>query len=185
MCDTPHSYVWHASFIRVTCLIHTCDMPHSYVWHAWRLPPRMCVSTAYSRIWDPSHMSVECGCFNHTSHMSVAVSTMCVRSSHPKWVLRFQTWVDPYHNRPLYKRDLIYRAYNTSAAPYEYSNHSSCMSAAVLTARRVLSNHQHCFDWPREESYPNSFDNQGSLVKLFYQRALMHGVYTTSAKSYG
>ena len=28
----PHSYVWHASFICVTCLIHMCDMPHSYVW---------------------------------------------------------------------------------------------------------------------------------------------------------
>jgi len=33
MCDMPHSYVWHGSFICVTCLIHTCDMAHSYVWH--------------------------------------------------------------------------------------------------------------------------------------------------------
>jgi len=31
MCDITHSYVRHASFIRVTCLIHTRDMPHSYV----------------------------------------------------------------------------------------------------------------------------------------------------------
>jgi len=27
------SYVWHASFIRVTCLIHKCDMTHPCVWH--------------------------------------------------------------------------------------------------------------------------------------------------------
>jgi len=32
MCDMPHAYVWHASFICVTCLIHMCDMPHS--WYA-------------------------------------------------------------------------------------------------------------------------------------------------------
>jgi len=30
----PHSYMWHASFIHVTWLIHTCDMTHSYMWHA-------------------------------------------------------------------------------------------------------------------------------------------------------
>jgi len=28
-----HSYVWHVSFICVTCLIHMCDMSHSYVCH--------------------------------------------------------------------------------------------------------------------------------------------------------
>jgi len=60
MCDMPQSYVWNASFIRVTCLIHgrhariiradaqgdghhsflcvtwlihMCDMPHSYMWY--------------------------------------------------------------------------------------------------------------------------------------------------------
>ena len=26
--------LWNASFICVTCLIHTCDMPRSYTWHA-------------------------------------------------------------------------------------------------------------------------------------------------------
>jgi len=29
-----HSYMWHDSFINVTCLIHICDMPHSCIWHA-------------------------------------------------------------------------------------------------------------------------------------------------------
>jgi len=33
MCDVAFSYVWHVSFICVTCRIHTCDMSHSYVWH--------------------------------------------------------------------------------------------------------------------------------------------------------
>jgi len=28
---TPHSNVWHASFTRMICLIHTCGMPHSRV----------------------------------------------------------------------------------------------------------------------------------------------------------
>jgi len=31
MCDMPHSYVWHASFICVTCLIHMCYMTHGLV----------------------------------------------------------------------------------------------------------------------------------------------------------
>jgi len=31
--DMTHQYVWHASFIRVTCLTHTYDMTHSYMWH--------------------------------------------------------------------------------------------------------------------------------------------------------
>ena len=34
MCDMPHLYVWHDSFICVTWVIHMCDMSHSYVWHA-------------------------------------------------------------------------------------------------------------------------------------------------------
>jgi len=34
MWDLPHSCVWHASFICVTCLTSTCDVRHSYVWHA-------------------------------------------------------------------------------------------------------------------------------------------------------
>ena len=45
MCDMRHSYVWHASFLRVTRLMQipfsrnaaagfqACDMTHSYVWH--------------------------------------------------------------------------------------------------------------------------------------------------------
>ena len=28
----PHSYVWRATSICVTWLIHMCNMPHSYVW---------------------------------------------------------------------------------------------------------------------------------------------------------
>ena len=31
--DMTHPYVWHASFLCVTCLIHMCDMTHPYVWH--------------------------------------------------------------------------------------------------------------------------------------------------------
>ena len=26
-------HVWHASFVRVTCLIHMCDLAHSYMWY--------------------------------------------------------------------------------------------------------------------------------------------------------
>jgi len=40
MSDTTHSYVWHASFVCMTWLLHRCDvtihmydMTHSYVWH--------------------------------------------------------------------------------------------------------------------------------------------------------
>jgi len=41
MCDLTDSYVWHDSFMRVTWLIHMCDTTHSYVWHAsWRIPIR-------------------------------------------------------------------------------------------------------------------------------------------------
>jgi len=29
MCDMPHPYVWHNSFICATWLIHMCDMTHS------------------------------------------------------------------------------------------------------------------------------------------------------------
>jgi len=32
MCDLTHTYVWHASYICVTWLIHMCDLTHSYVW---------------------------------------------------------------------------------------------------------------------------------------------------------
>jgi len=40
-CDMPNlslrhttdSYIWHGPFIFVTWLMHTCDMTHSYVWH--------------------------------------------------------------------------------------------------------------------------------------------------------
>ena len=30
---TSHSYMWHDSFIYLTCLIRIHDMTHSYVWH--------------------------------------------------------------------------------------------------------------------------------------------------------
>ena len=44
MCDMPHSYVWHASFICVIWLIHMCGMNHpSSVWHDWP-----------SRVWHDS-----------------------------------------------------------------------------------------------------------------------------------
>ena len=62
LCDMTHSYVWHDSFICVTCPIHAggwficvtwrihmCDMTHSYVWHdafmcvTWRI--HMCDMT--------------------------------------------------------------------------------------------------------------------------------------------
>jgi len=59
MCDMPHSYVWHASFICVTWLIYVCDMPHSYVWHA----PFICVMLlthmrdgTQSHVWHDSFM---------------------------------------------------------------------------------------------------------------------------------
>jgi len=66
--DMPHSYVWHASFICVTCLIHTCDMPHSYVWHAsfiyvtWLIhmcdAPHLntCRDMPHLYVWQNSHM---------------------------------------------------------------------------------------------------------------------------------
>jgi len=31
VCETPHSYVWISSFIRVNCLVHMCEMPHPHV----------------------------------------------------------------------------------------------------------------------------------------------------------
>ena len=34
MWDLPHSCVWHASFICVTCLTYTWNVRHSHVWHA-------------------------------------------------------------------------------------------------------------------------------------------------------
>jgi len=49
VCDMTHSHVWHASFVRVTWLIHMCYTTHSYVWHdsficvTW--PIHTCVST--------------------------------------------------------------------------------------------------------------------------------------------
>ena len=44
--DVSQSYVWHDSFIYVTCPIHVCDMTHSYVRHdpciyvTWRIHMR-------------------------------------------------------------------------------------------------------------------------------------------------
>ena len=61
MCDLTHSYLWYASFICVTCLIHVCDMTltclmHIYVWHdscicvAWiALTPKLVSQTRGGR----------------------------------------------------------------------------------------------------------------------------------------
>jgi len=68
MCDMTHLCVWHASFMRMTCLVHVCDMAvpylqhasfirgtclthlrdtnHPYVWHDWasmRKSPAECI----------------------------------------------------------------------------------------------------------------------------------------------
>jgi len=69
VCDMPHSYVWHASFICVTCLIHMCDMPHSYVWHALFI----CV-TCLIHMCDMPHSYVwheGCTCVWHASSICV------------------------------------------------------------------------------------------------------------------
>ena len=34
ICDAPHSYAWHASFMWVTCLIHTGTFEWG-MWHMW------------------------------------------------------------------------------------------------------------------------------------------------------
>ena len=36
-----YTYVWHGTFICVTCLVHMCDMTRSYVWY----DPSMCDMT--------------------------------------------------------------------------------------------------------------------------------------------
>ena len=61
MCDMPHSYVWHAWFICVTCLIR--DMPHTHVWYFWFICVisliHMCdISGSY--VWLASFTCVTC-----------------------------------------------------------------------------------------------------------------------------
>jgi len=60
-CDMPHSYLWHASFIRVTWLIHTCDMPYSYLWRALFVRVTCLIHTGdmiYSYVWRTASIRV-------------------------------------------------------------------------------------------------------------------------------
>ena len=63
MHNMPHSCVWHASFTSVTSLIHMCDMPHSYMWYA----SCICVTSLihmcdmpHSFVWQAAFTSVTC-----------------------------------------------------------------------------------------------------------------------------
>ena len=63
---TSHSYVWHVSFICVTCLIHTCrpsHMSHSYESH---------MSHSYVYVWHDSFICVHVNhtCLIHTCRMT-------------------------------------------------------------------------------------------------------------------
>jgi len=66
----PHSYVWHDSFICVTCLNHTYAMAHSYVRHdsficvTWLIHMR---DMPHSYKWHDSFICVTC--LNHTCAM--------------------------------------------------------------------------------------------------------------------
>jgi len=66
--DVTHSYVWHASFICVTCLIHMCDMPHSYVWHASFIRVT-CLIHMYSLALIIRH-------FSHVGHTALHCNTL-------------------------------------------------------------------------------------------------------------
>ena len=49
--DMTRSYMWHDSYIHVTCLTHVCDRTHSYVWHD-------SCDMAHSFLWYDSFMRV-------------------------------------------------------------------------------------------------------------------------------
>jgi len=67
----PHSYVWHASLLRVTFVIHMYDMPQSYVWNA----SFVCVTlTLHASLlcltWEGSqhqHWVTHCNTLQHTA----------------------------------------------------------------------------------------------------------------------
>ena len=55
MWSVAHSYVWHAWFIRMICLIHMYDMTrsylnktHSYLCHDWFIPPEKLLGNGFS-----------------------------------------------------------------------------------------------------------------------------------------
>jgi len=71
ICYMTHSYVWHDSFIFVTCIVHMCDMAHSYVRHdpvtCVTRPINMC-NTTHSYGW---HDSLMCATWPiHTCEMT-------------------------------------------------------------------------------------------------------------------
>jgi len=54
MCDMPHSYVWRASFICVTCLIHMCGV---YIFHTYILQ-HVTRHIHYAYEWGTSHIYI-------------------------------------------------------------------------------------------------------------------------------
>ena len=89
MCDRTHSYVWHDSFICVTCLIHMRDKTHSYVWHdscicvTW--PIHMC-DKPYSCVWRGSFTP-------HTCHWLILHMPCVLPQGYPRAAFTSVTWL--------------------------------------------------------------------------------------------
>ena len=60
-----HSYVWHDTFICVTCLIHVCTMGHSHVWQT------------HSSVQRGAFTCVTCLDITHVWHVSISHIDIC------------------------------------------------------------------------------------------------------------
>jgi len=79
LCDITHhsftcvtwlisnSYVWHTSFICMTCLIYTCDSTHSYVWHDLCIPPIASRKGRTNQQHALQHTATHCSTLQHTA----------------------------------------------------------------------------------------------------------------------
>jgi len=138
MCDMTHVYVWHASFLCATCLIHTCHNSCIYVtWFVSLCVHKWDITHAYE--WGVSHVWRSC------LHVEMRVRHPLLHSYVPWLIYMCVTWpvsMCVYMNESFAPR-------NACAASLAHVKHGSfvCVRHQCVRHSELMYNMAHSYAW--------------------------------------